>query len=286
MHNENASSGEPDPAGQPSGLGPDAALVVFDGPVRHLVANVEDEVSLRGLSRVHWVRVRDQLDQPEGLAADGEADWAQRLGIGLDGSPATTNESLDHHHLMRRVVDLADHAGLVISQHHDESRSYETLVSSLSQSLAARSTVPHLVFPHFWSADLVKHEVVVVGVEDPDTAATLIRAAATEARRRGTALQVLHAGLTSRALRTVKEIFADDEAALADLQVSWTPVHGHVAEALGDATKTADMLVIGHHLSASVIEHLFPRLSHVASGALSKTTCPLLLVPVAPSVPS
>jgi len=170
---------------------------------------------------------------------------------------------------------------------------------SVSSGVAARSRVSVVSVPAGWSPIRSSGAVptVTVGVDVPERSEHLLRVAAQAATGRGASLRVLHTWafpgayddiMVSRpedgewATRATAEIQAtldrmgDD---LVGVRVTIDARHGFAGDALIDAGRTSDLLVVGRH------DPLIPIGSHlgpVARAVLREATCPVLLAdPVA-----
>jgi nucleotide-binding universal stress UspA family protein len=197
------------------------------------------------------------------------------------------------------IVDIGATARLIVLQRRPLSRMMRVVTRSVSSGVAARSRVSVVSVPAGWSPIRSSGAVptVTVGVDVPERSEHLLRVAAQAATGRGASLRVLHTWafpgayddiMISRtedgewATRATAEIQAtldrmgDD---LVGVRVTIDARHGFAGDALIDAGRTSDLLVVGRH------DPLIPIGSHlgpVARAVLREATCPVLLAdPVA-----
>jgi nucleotide-binding universal stress UspA family protein len=196
------------------------------------------------------------------------------------------------------VVPSIAHAGegarLIVLQRRPLSRMRRVVTRSVSSGVAARSRVSVVSVPAGWSPTRSSDAVptVTVGVDVPERSEHLLRVAAQAAVGRGASLHVLHTWelpgayadlVISRAedeewtTRAKAEIRATLDRMGADLvgdRVNIEARHGFPSDALIEAGRTSDLLVVGRH------DPLIPIGSHlgpVARAVLREATCPVLL---------
>lgn len=161
------------------------------------------------------------------------------------------------------LVKNTTEAMVVVMEHRDLSRLARFVVRSVSGSVAVRARVPVVSVPEGWQSR--PEAPVTVAVDEPATAANLVRAAALAASSLGVDLRVLNvwqlpmgyegvqlseeddATLAARSSAEIQQLLASVADALTDLKVSVTIERGHPAEALLEASKTSAVLVLGRH---------------------------------------
>lgn len=192
------------------------------------------------------------------------------------------------------LVQASRDARVVVLQRRHLSRLERVATRSVTNGVAARTDVPVVSVPEGWTGAgrEGKPPRVVVGVDVPDRSAPVLAAAAEAARSRGARLDVLHTWyfpgayddiIMSRvekddwAERARKEIQAELDG-LGDLftglEVRIGARHHLPADALVEASKDADLLVVGRH------DPLIPFGSHlgpVSKALLRDAECPVLL---------
>lgn len=193
------------------------------------------------------------------------------------------------------IVDMAKEARLIVLERRDLSTMMRVVTRSVSSSVAARARVPVVSVPSHWSPTRSHggSPSVTVGVDVPERAEQVLRAAAAEAKSRGAVLRVLHTWSLPSAYddivfsRTETQEWAD--RATAEIQiaidalgedVAGVPVqieirHAHAADALIEAARKTELLVIGRH------DPLLPIGSHlgpIARAVLREADSPVLLV--------
>lgn len=229
----------------------------------------------------------------------------ERLGqLALEGAlerardlvPATTpvTSELVWGGVVASIVDSGATARLIVLQRRPLSRVMRVVTRSVSSGVAARSRVSVVSVPARWSPVRSSGMVptVTVGVDVPERSEHLLRVAAQAAMGRGASLRVLHTWsfpgayedfVISRtedgewATRATAEIQAtldrmgDD---LVGVRVTIEARHAYPSDALIEAGRTSDLLVVGRH------DPLIPIGSHlgpVARAVLREATCPVLL---------
>ncbi|GAA4744022.1 universal stress protein [Nocardioides endophyticus] len=277
--------------------------VTGDQDIRAALAFAAGEARRRGTG-VHLVHAV----HPVHMAPDGATVTVEDHAVRKLGRKALADASLALEHelgedlpvsteLVRGtaphvLVDIAQHACLVVLQHQRMGK--PMLVPSLSTTnpVAALSPVPVVAVPAEW-AETADRRGVTVGVDDPDRSREIVRAALEEARRRGTSVRLLHAWHYSTAYddlvfegdagrrheaEQAEGLTAGLEAMLAryrDVQTEVVVVHARAADALVDESHRAALLVVGRHRHAIP---LGPHLGSVARATLRHATCPVLVV--------
>ena len=190
------------------------------------------------------------------------------------------------------IARAGEKARLIVLQRRPLSRVRRVVTRSVSSGVAARSRVSVVSVPAGWSPTSGAVPTVTVGVDVPERSEHLLRVAAQAAVGRGASLYVLHTWelpgayadiVISRAedeewtSRAKAEIRATLDLIGADLvgdRVTIEARHGFPSDALIEAGRTSDLLVVGRHDPLVPIgSHLGP----VARAVLREATCPVLL---------
>ena len=258
-------------------------------------------------SPVHLVQVMRLPDTVEyaGIYAaavkDADAEIEQALAstrkLAADSPTVVTGERVEDGSVVDQLVRRADLGRLIVLQHRRAGGLRRIVTGSTTNGVASRAAVPVVSVPDDWSPS-EDRSLVTVAVQDVDEAAWLLRAGFERARARQTRLVVLHAwwmasgydvAIVDDSMRTDWEARSRDALAPAlsaltaefpDVEVSVTVRHAPPAEALLDAAEQSALLVLGRR------HHLLPLGSHlgpVARAALHHSTCPVLMVPPAPT---
>ena len=160
------------------------------------------------------------------------------------------------------LVDAGEHAAVTVLGHRSRSLAGRVLASSTTTGVAARAHCPVISVPDTWTEGS-EHGRVVVGVDESEAAHDALALAFEEARRRKARLVVLHAwklptayddisysqlavedwlasagGEMEKTLAPFQEVFPD-----VDVEVALK--HEFAGPALVDATKDADLIVVG-----------------------------------------
>lgn len=244
---------------------------VAQGPEMVLVDIVDLEHAARTVLSAAEERTRDLL--PKELSVTTQLLW---------GGPVSS------------IVAASKDARMVVLQRRPLSRVLRVVTRSTSSGVAAHAHVPVVSVPARWTSPVTGDDVpiVTVGVDVPERAENVLRAAVHEARARGARLRVLHTWSfpgayddiivsrieheqwTERAKRDIHAALAalGDEAAGLDVEVEAR--HAYPGDALINAARTSDLLVVGRH------DPLVPAGSHlgpVARAVLREAVCPVLL---------
>lgn len=193
------------------------------------------------------------------------------------------------------LVDLAADARMIVLERRDLSSMMRVVTRSVSSGVAAHARVPVVSVPTHWSPARNRgaFSTVTVGVDVPERASPVLRAAAAEAKSRGAVLHVLHTWsvpgayddiiLTrteseewvARATASIEAEMGTLEDGLAEVPVRIAARHAYAADALIEAGRETDLLVIGRH------DPLLPIGSHlgpIARAVLREAECPVMLV--------
>jgi nucleotide-binding universal stress UspA family protein len=286
--------------------------VTGDEDVRAALAFAADEARRRGTG-VHLVHViHPVLMAPDGASIAVEDRAVRKLGrkalaeasLALEhelGEEHPVSTELARGSVAQVLVDIAEHAGLVVLQHQRMGHREWVPTLSTTNPVAALSPVPVVAVPAGWSETSERREVTV-GVDDPDRSREVVRTALDEARRRGTNLRLLHAWHYSSAYddlvfdgdsgrrheaEQTRALDSGFEALLArypDVKTEVVVRHARPADALVEESRNAALLVVGRHRHTIP---LGPHLGSVARAALRHGTCPVMVVdPVRAAAPA
>lgn len=198
------------------------------------------------------------------------------------------------------IVDMAEDARMIVLERRDLSTMMRVVTRSVSSGVAAHARVPVVSVPSHWSSARThgNFPTVTVGVDIPEQAEQVLRAAGAEAKSRGAVLRVLHtwnfpsayddiilnrtesqqwADRATAEIQTAIDALGDDVAGVA-VQIEIR--HARSADALIEASRETELLVIGRH------DPLLPIGSHlgpIARAVLREADSPVLLVDPRPS---
>jgi nucleotide-binding universal stress UspA family protein len=250
-----------------------------------------------GLHLVHAVDLTPMAADPALLpAADMDAWGAARLAEAVkiadelvDGTLPVTQE------LVRgapagALVEVGRSARMVVLEHRHLSRLSRIVNRTVAGGVAAHLRVPVVAVPSGWRPD-GEPRVVVAGVDVPERADEVLRAALAEAHGRGARLRLVHSWSLPKAYEgtfTADQVRGWSDSARAEVCAALDRVgdltattdadvrveQGRASEVLVEASAGADLLVIGRH------DPLVPIGSHigpVARAVLRGASCPVLL---------
>ncbi|MFI1440416.1 universal stress protein [Streptomyces fructofermentans] len=186
-------------------------------------------------------------------------------------------------------------AFLLVTGTRGRSGMAEALLGSVSLTMAGHAHCPVVVVrgSHDNGALPVIHGRVVVGVGEQPVASAAVRFAAEEARRRGVELEAVRAWRCPAHETTDHPLLAGEPARLHELQavevlekaledvpagveVRRRTVEDHARTVLVDASRDADLLVLGARRRQ---RHFGLQLGRVAHGVLHHSACPVVIVP-------
>lgn len=278
-----------------------APVVVAVGhdPIDAALALAAEEAARAGcgLHLVHVVHApaRGHAGQSE-AERDGQLalDAAEERARGLvpDGVPVTS--ALQVGAVVPTLVDLAKGARMMVLGHRDLSTLRRVVTRSVSSGVAAHARVPTVAVPAGWSpaGSADRPPTVTVGLDVPERGREVLRTALGQARGRGATLRIVHTWhlpspyedlVVARAqdeewkARATAEIRAvldtlEDEAAGVPVEIEARS--GRAADALVEAGRHSDLLVVGRHDPVVPVgSHLGP----VARAVLGEAVCPVLL---------
>ncbi|MCX5367514.1 universal stress protein [Streptomyces sp. NBC_00124] len=193
------------------------------------------------------------------------------------------------------LVRESRNASLLVTGTRGRGGIAEALLGSVSLTVAGHAHCPMIVVrgSHDNQAGSTTHGRVVVGIGAKPAVSEALRFAFEEARRRGVQVEAVrawrcpthettdHPLLAGEPARLHEQRAAEElEAALqdapADVELHRRTVEGHTRTALVNASRDADLLVIGarrHH------RHFGLQLGRVAHGVLHHSACPVAIVP-------
>ncbi|MCC9711317.1 universal stress protein [Streptomyces sp. MNU76] len=186
-------------------------------------------------------------------------------------------------------------ASLLVTGTRGRSSLTEALLGSVSLTVAAHAHCPMVVVrgSHDNRALPATHGRIVVGVGERPTSSAAVRFAFEEARRRGAEVEAVRAwrcpahestdhplltGEPARAHeeRAVEGLEAALEKAPDDVRLRRRTAEGHARTVLSDASRDADLLVIGARRRQ---RHFGLQLGRVTHGVLHHSACPVVIVP-------
>lgn len=269
-------------------------------PIDTALAFAAGEASRIGCG-LHLVHVVHRLAQgPEAmLVAETDLDRAGRQALNgavervrdLVAVDVPVTSELRVGAVVPTLAEVVADARMIVLQHRDFAHLMRVVTRSVSSGVAAHARVPVVAVPSGWSPtrSRVGRPTVTVGVDIPARSEEVLRAAAAEARSRGATLRVLHTWNPYEDIvmsRTDDERWADRAATeiqqvvgklgdeLADVPLEIDARHADAADALIEASRTTDLLVLGRHDAVIPIgSHLGP----IARAVLREAACPVLL---------
>ncbi|MDX2760389.1 universal stress protein [Streptomyces europaeiscabiei] len=264
-----------------------------------------DEAALRGAplrlvyaslwERYEGARLAEDLGEPsERVRAEDIVDSAARRAHLRRPDVKITTDVLPEepeYTLLRE----SRNASLLVTGTRGRSALTEALLGSVSLTVAAHAHCPMIVVrgSHDNRALPVTHGRVVVGVGERPTSSAAVRFAFEEAGRRGAEVEAVrawrcpahettdHPLLAGEPARLHEEQAVEDlESALqdapADVRLHRRTAEGHARNALVDASRDADLLIIGAKRRQ---RHFGLQLGRVTHGVLHHSACPVVIVP-------
>ncbi len=278
-------------------------VAVGHDPIDTALAFAASEANRLGCG-LHLVHVVHRFVQgPETtLVSETDLERAGRLALNaalekvrdLVAPDVTVTSDLRVGAVVPTLVEMAADARMIVLQHRDLSRMMRVVTRSVSSGVAARTRVPVVVVPSAWSPEPKPgaQPKVTVGIDAAARCHEVLRAAGAEASSRGARLHVLHTWSFPSPYEDIVMTRSEDEAwakrATAEIQTElatmWSewgdlPIeidarHAYAADALIEASRAADLLVIGQHDPlVPVGSHLGP----IARAVVRAAECPVLL---------
>lgn len=196
---------------------------------------------------------------------------------------------------VRELVDAAGQGGLVVLGHETTPAWARVFIGAVTMGVAARAACPVVSVPSGWSVRDTDGPVVV-GYKSADQDAAILEHAFRAAEARGTRLVVLHAWelpgyydniIVGRAqdeewnaearLRIAEQLDALREDEQPGPEVEVRVVHEQPARALREASRGADLLILGRRGTGRAPWHL----GGTARALLRESACPVEVVPPA-----
>ncbi|MFK4105297.1 universal stress protein [Streptomyces sp. NPDC019531] len=193
------------------------------------------------------------------------------------------------------LVRASREASLLVTGTRGRSGLAEALLGSVSLTVAGHAHCPMIVVRgnHDNQAASPVHGRVVVGVGEKPTGSAAVRFAVEEARRRGAVLEAVRAWRCPAHESTDHPLLAGEPARLhqqqaaealetalqgipGDIEAHRRTVEGYARTVLENASRDADLLVVGARRSE---RHFGLQLGRVAHGVLHHSACPVAIVP-------
>ncbi|WP_329241483.1 universal stress protein [Streptomyces sp. NBC_01478] len=282
-------------------------VVGVDGsePSLRAVDWAADEAALRGLplrlvyaslwERYEGTSIADDVAKPdEQVLAEDVVDTAARrarrrhpdLDVSVDVLPEEPEYAL---------VRESRSASVLVTGTRGRSGLAEALLGSVSLIVAGHAQCPMIVVRgnHDNQARTGTHGRVVVGVGEKPAGSAAVRFAFDEARRRGVPVDVVRAWRWPAHETTDHPLMSGEPARLheqqavealetalqdvpADVESHRRVVEGHTRTVLVDASRDADLLIVGARRRPG---HYGLQLGRVAHGVLHHSACPVVIVP-------
>lgn len=264
-----------------------------------------DEAALRGAplrlvyaslwERYEGARLAEDLGEPsERVRAEDIVDSAARRAHLRRPDVKITTDVLPEepeYTLLRE----SRNASLLVTGTRGRSALTEALLGSVSLTVAAHAHCPMIVVrgSHDNRALPATHGRVVVGVGERPTSSAAVRFAFEEAGRRGAEVEAVRAWRCPAHETTDHPLLAGEPARLheeqavealesalqdapADVRLHRRTAEGHARNALVDASRDADLLIIGAKRRQ---RHFGLQLGRVTHGVLHHSACPVVIVP-------
>ncbi|MDV9172379.1 universal stress protein [Streptomyces sp. W16] len=282
-------------------------VVGVDGsePSLRAVDWAADEAALRGVplrvvyaslwERYEGTSIAEDLAEPDEQVmaediVDAAARRARRRRPELDVSVEVLAEEPEY-----ALVRESRGASVLVTGTRGRSGLAEALLGSVSLIVAGHAQCPMVVVRgnHDNQARTGTHGRIVVGVGEKPAGSAAVSFAFDEARRRGVQLEAvrawrwpahettdhpLMAGEPARLheQQAVEALHAALQDAPADVESRHRTVEGHTRSVLVDASRDADLLVVGAKRRPG---HYGLQLGRVAHGVLHHSACPVAIVP-------
>jgi len=264
-----------------------------------------DEATLRGLplrlvyaslwERYEGTSIAEDLAKPDEQVraedvVDNAARRARRRQPELDVSVEVLAEEPEY-----ALVRESRSASMLVTGTRGRSGLAEALLGSVSLIVAGHAQCPMVVVRgnHDNQARTGTHGRVVVGVGEKPAGSAAVRFAFDEARRRGVQVEAVRAWRWPAVESTDHPLMSGEPARLheqqavealdaalqdvpPDVEARRRTVEGHARPVLVDASRDADLLVVGARRRSG---HYGLQLGRVAHGVLHHSTCPVVIVP-------
>lgn len=264
---------------------PGAVVVAVGGHATTAAVEYAAAEALRRHRPLHLVHAVDPHDPEDAAAGSGLLDDAVHLANGLLGELGRVTSTLVPGAPVQAVAHAAEGAELVVVGRCPESRRTHPYVRSVTGGIGARVDTPVVSVPEGWEKQ-AGPSTVVAGVDEPDKRTDVLIEAFTAARDRQARLLVLctawhppqthvaDPGWTQRAEDELERAIGEVGASYPEVQVEIHVRNAQAGEALIEASRHADLVVVGRHTS------LLPTGSHlgpIARSVLRDADCPVLL---------
>ena len=282
-------------------------VVGVDGsePSLRAVDWAADEATLRGAplrivyaslwERYEGTSIAEDLAKPDDQVlaedvVDTAARRARRRHPELDVSVEVLAEEPEY-----ALVRESRSASVLVTGTRGRSGLAEALLGSVSLIVAGHAQCPMIVVrgSHDNQARTGTHGRVVVGVGEKPAGSAAVRFAFDEARRRGVPVDVVRAWRWPAHETTDHPLMSGEPARLheqqavealetalqdapADVESHHRVVEGHTRTVLVDASRDADLLIVGARRRPG---HYGLQLGRVAHGVLHHSACPVVIVP-------
>lgn len=218
----------------------------------------------------------------------------------LLGEDLPVSTELRHGVLVPSLVELSEHAALVVLQRQHQPPLSRVATMSVTNGVAARAHAPVVAVPRHWGPG-DPSDPVVVGIEDPEdlmVSEHVVRLGLDTARRERTSARLVHgwwftdayddlvfggeAGTAESGRRRTQLVAALRPLVeeYADVPVDVVVRHARPADLLVHESARAAALVLGrHHPSFPLGSHLGP----ITRAVLREAGCPVVVAPTGPS---
>ena len=211
----------------------------------------------------------------------------------LAGDSLPVSTEITHGSVVPALVEVSEHAALVVMQHHRMDRTHLIPTLSVTNGVAARAHAPVVAVPDAWRESNASTDVVAVGVEDAVSSAHVAGWAFEEAQRLGGGVRLVRAWFYSAAFdadvvagqaelvqsaslrEEVQRQFTELIEDFPDVPCQVVAVHGQPADVLVHQSRQVRRLVVGRH------EPVLPLGSHlgpVTRAVLTHAACPVVVV--------
>ena len=208
--------------------------------------------------------------------------------------PAKVTTALHHGPRVPTLLDLAEHARLVVLGTQRRPLLERLLTGSTLFGVASRATSPVVAVPRDWTPT-GEHHRILVGLKSTDHSAELVRRALEIAAERSAAVVLVHAWelpnqyddlvtarvdqdeWANRARRAIDRSLASLREAYPKVPVEIRVVHGQPARVLQVESGEADLLILARRHSGFPFGHL----GGTGRALLHEARCPVEVVPPA-----
>ena len=230
---------------------------------------------------------------PDDLHAVGRSILVEAAKVASEADPrAVVSTELRSGPTAREVVTAAADARLIVVGHESTPGWERVFTGAITLEVAAHAHCPVISVPEDWSRGEGRRERIVVGYQDVAHEADLLPHAFVVAAARGADLTILHAWKLpgcyddmivrrthedewhAAARERIESQTAGLRADNPEVEVDVRVVHDQPAHALREASKDADLLLVGRHADSGV-RHL----GSTARALLREATCPVEVVP-------